>query len=281
MSVTLMAVAFRTSLPPTRKLVLLALCDAANDIGECYPSVSHLRGKCSLSERTVQAAIQELEQGGYLHRQQRAGRSTVYLLTPDLSTPPQLLHPRSRRTPAARAPTPATAAPPPPQQLHPTPATAAPITVTEPSVEPSPKREQRARAPEPGNAPAPTAAGLACRAMREAGLADTNPGDPRLLALLQQGATVEELRGVAVDAVRRGAGWAWALKALQGRRADAAAIALAPRDNGDAGAAQRVAETAAYLARCEADAAEARTPEADAARRAAMARVGRPTGAPC
>src|SRR5574340_734563 len=35
----------------------------------------------------------------------------------------------------------------------------------------------------------PTQAGAACQAMRQAGLAATNPSDPRLLALLKQGAT--------------------------------------------------------------------------------------------
>ena len=64
--------------------------------------------------------------------------------------------------------------------------------------------------------------------MRKAGMAATNPGDPRLLELLRQGATVEEFSGAAADAVKAGKGWAWALKALEGRRADAAKIALAP-----------------------------------------------------
>ena len=75
----------------------------------------------------------------------------------------------------------------------------------------------------------PTPAGEACLAMRKAGMAEVNPGDPRLLALLTQGATPEELAGVAADAVGKGKGFAWALKALEGRRADALAISLAPK----------------------------------------------------
>ena len=75
----------------------------------------------------------------------------------------------------------------------------------------------------------PTPAGAACLAMRQAGLSAVNPGDPRLLALLTQGATPEELASVAADAVSKGKGFAWALKALEGRRADALAISLAPR----------------------------------------------------
>lgn len=79
-------------------------------------------------------------------------------------------------------------------------------------------------------APQPTAAGLACKAMRQAGLAQTNPGDPRLLALLEQGATVEELAGIAAEASQHTPpkGFAWVLKVVQSRREEAKAIALAP-----------------------------------------------------
>lgn len=84
-----------------------------------------------------------------------------------------------------------------------------------------------ARAQDEGK-PEISPAGAACLAMRKAGMAATNPGDPRLLELLRQGATVEEFSGAAADAVKAGKGWAWALKALEGRRADAAKIALAP-----------------------------------------------------
>lgn len=76
----------------------------------------------------------------------------------------------------------------------------------------------------------PTAAGLACKAMRKAGLSQTNPGDPRLLALLEQGATVEELAGIAAEAAQHSPpkGFAWVLKVVQTRRAEAQAITLAP-----------------------------------------------------
>lgn len=77
-------------------------------------------------------------------------------------------------------------------------------------------------------APPPTAAGLVCRAMRQAGLQAVNPGDPRLLALLDQGITEAEFVGVAAEAVGGGKGWAWVLTVVQRRRADAAAILIAP-----------------------------------------------------
>lgn len=88
--------------------------------------------------------------------------------------------------------------------------------------------------PEPPPAPPPdptppSAAGLACRAMRAAGFADTNPADPRLQALLAQGVTAEELAGIAAEAVkaRPPKGWGWVLATVQGRRTDAAAITVA------------------------------------------------------
>ena len=136
--------------------------------------------------------------------------------------------------------------------------------------------DPRAEDPEP-EGHKPSAAGLACRAMRSAGMAGVNPGDPRLLALLEQGATREELESVAADAVARGKGFAWALKALEGRRADAAAIALAPKLENRAGEAA-AAQSVAYLADQAAAAAAARTPEAQAARRAALAKLGRAAG---
>lgn len=124
MSVALMTEAFKAQVGSTQKLVLLALCDSANDQGECYPAMQTLAEKCSLSERAAQGAVSELERGGYLRRELRRGRATVYWMTPAAGAP------RSKCTPAANAPqgcstfTPADPAP--PQQVHPTPAAGAP-----------------------------------------------------------------------------------------------------------------------------------------------------------
>jgi len=127
-----MTEAWKSRLPTGQKMVLLALCDNSNDQGECFPSVSMLTEKCSMSERSVFNHISDLEKIGAISRKLRAGRSTIYTLdpckfcTPANSAPLQPLHP-----------TPATVAPPPLQPLHPTPATVAPITIKEPSCEPS------------------------------------------------------------------------------------------------------------------------------------------------
>jgi len=134
MSIALMTLAFKADLAQTPKFVLVALCDSANDQGECYPSVTTLMEKCSMGERTVQGALKAIERAGGLRREFRRGRSTVYWLTP------AGIAPRSSCPPQILPPTPAVSAPPPPQITHPTPAAAAPITVIEPSVEPSGKQ---------------------------------------------------------------------------------------------------------------------------------------------
>jgi hypothetical protein len=93
---------------------------------------------------------------------------------------------------------------------------------------PPPARAHEADPPEANGQP-PTPAGTVCRAIRAAGLGETNPGDPRFLALLAQGATEAEFVGIATEAVAKARGWAWVLKVVQARRKEAADIALAPK----------------------------------------------------
>ena len=139
MSIAMMTLAWKSGYQSGRKMVLLALCDNANDQGECYPSISMLAGKCSMSERSVFKHIAELEKDGSIRRENRSGRSTIYhvdpckFCTPANSAPLQILHT-----------TPATVSPPPLQILHPTPATVAPITINEPSIEPKKKKDKPA-----------------------------------------------------------------------------------------------------------------------------------------
>jgi hypothetical protein len=63
--------------------------------------------------------------------------------------------------------------------------------------------------------------------MRQAGLQQANPSDPRLQALLDSGVTPEELADVAREAVAKGKGWPWVLATAGGRRRDAAGLAKA------------------------------------------------------
>ncbi len=71
--------AWRQALTPTLKLVLMALADAADDQGVCWPSVSTLAKKCTVSTRTVQRSLRVLIDSGLLiakPRQRRDGSST-------------------------------------------------------------------------------------------------------------------------------------------------------------------------------------------------------------
>lgn len=136
--------AWKLDLPAGPKLVLLSLCDNANEQGECFPSVSMISKRCSMGERTVQAHIQSLTQMGLMCRSERNGRSTVYQLdprkicTPADSAPPQISHP-----------TPAIPAPLPPQISRGTPADFAPITINESSIETKKGRAVRPAPPRP------------------------------------------------------------------------------------------------------------------------------------
>jgi hypothetical protein len=148
MSITLMTAAWKSNCSSGKKIVLLALCDNANDQGECFPSISMLSEKCSMSERSVFNHIADLEKSGAIWRENRVGRSTIYHLdpckfcTPANSAPLQPLHP-----------TPANSAPPPLQILHPTPADSAPITINEPSIEPSGNHQKKKREVHPFELP--------------------------------------------------------------------------------------------------------------------------------
>ena len=58
--------AWRQALTPTLKLVLMALADSADDQGVCWPSVSTLAKKCSVSTRTVRRSLRGLMDSGML-----------------------------------------------------------------------------------------------------------------------------------------------------------------------------------------------------------------------
>lgn len=63
--------AWQQKLSPTPKLVLMALADAANDYGVCWPSVSTVATKCCVSTRTVRRVLQQLVDGGLMLSEQR------------------------------------------------------------------------------------------------------------------------------------------------------------------------------------------------------------------
>ena len=87
MSVKLMAKAWELDLSQGEKLVLLALCDHANDDGICYPSQEYLAQKCSMSPRSLIDQINKLKKYGILtaeRRQKNGGRlANVYTIVLD------------------------------------------------------------------------------------------------------------------------------------------------------------------------------------------------------
>jgi hypothetical protein len=131
---------------PVQKSVLISLADNANDQGVCWPSIATIGKRTCVSERAVQNAIKWLEQHGLLTANRANGRHTSYTVTPASYSPPQDMHPRTKCTGAADAPTPAadagdprTGCVAPPHQM--------PTNRKEPSEEPSLNRQPARRAP--------------------------------------------------------------------------------------------------------------------------------------
>lgn len=85
MSVRLMAKAWEMDMPQGQKMVLLALCDHANDDGTCFPSQEKLAQKCSTTDDTVGRHIKWLKKHGVLSSERRqVGRkrlSDLYIIS--------------------------------------------------------------------------------------------------------------------------------------------------------------------------------------------------------
>ena len=81
MSIRIMTLAWQTTTTThTEKLVLLALADNANDAGECWPSISTIAKKCSLSRQGVLNQILKLEKAKILKSARVHGRVNRYTL---------------------------------------------------------------------------------------------------------------------------------------------------------------------------------------------------------
>lgn len=74
MSMDLMVKAMKIKVGnPLRKLVLLKLADNASDLGECWPSFSHIAEQCEISRRSVISHIDALCEMGLLSKEHRSG----------------------------------------------------------------------------------------------------------------------------------------------------------------------------------------------------------------
>lgn len=100
MSVKMMSIIWEMDLPPTDKLVLLAVADWARDDGSyCWPSISTIAKKSGVSERTVQRTLRAAEQAGHLTRIEDRGKGCRYLLHPRHSVTPDTVSPVTNETP--------------------------------------------------------------------------------------------------------------------------------------------------------------------------------------
>ena len=73
MSIDLVAAALWLDMKPTRKLVLVSLCENADQYGLCWPSRPYVARRCSLSLRSVVTHLYGLKEDGWL-RIVEAGR---------------------------------------------------------------------------------------------------------------------------------------------------------------------------------------------------------------
>jgi len=177
----------------------------------------------------------------------------------------------------------APATPPGQPATHPvTPPVTAPATPATATQYPSPntqlpelKEEERALPAAEGKpVREPTAAGRIGRALKRGGMdpATFNTSDPRIAALAEQGATEEEVEAVAREAVSKGRGLGWVAATVKGRRADAAAITLAPAPQ-SVQASRDVERTQEWLREHSRELTPEEKAKADEARRRAMAAV--------
>ncbi len=87
MSVRVMAAVWDLPLPPSEKLVLLALADWAHDDGKCWPSIKAVADKSGVSQRTVQRMLRGAEKSGLLKRKEIVGKGCEYRLIPNGASP--------------------------------------------------------------------------------------------------------------------------------------------------------------------------------------------------
>lgn len=140
MSVKIMSAVWECEgLDASERLVMLSLADHADDMGRCYPSISRLCQRTSMSDRGIQKVIGRLVERGFITVKASAGQggANIYTLsTPEPRSPPNHVHPRTGFT---HAPEPGS---PPPRTTFTTPPNVVPITPEPGSPKPSENRQR-------------------------------------------------------------------------------------------------------------------------------------------
>jgi DNA-binding transcriptional ArsR family regulator len=155
MSIEVMSLVWKSTVPAPERFTLLALADRADDAGRCWPSVSALARKCLTGERTIRRHLEALKVMGVLEVNYRAGTSSHYSIRVDALAKLAQEDPGQSDTPVKLA-APVKMADPPGQSDRPTPANLAghpgqidPQYIIDPSLDtssdpsPSPKRRRR------------------------------------------------------------------------------------------------------------------------------------------
>lgn len=175
-----MSICWPMVMEPSAKAVLISLADQANDEGYCWPSVGTIATRTCLSERTVRRALRELEDNGLLRSSERSGTSNLYVITaPGVGAPMRPVQTRGGHHDRGT-----------------------PDTVTgegghrvgggADTVTPKPSLNHQGT-----SSLELSEAGKACIGMRRAGVIQTNPSHPALLAALTEGVTPSELEDIA------------------------------------------------------------------------------------
>lgn len=245
----------------TQKVVLIGIASHADKYGDnAWPSIETLAGYAHVDGRSVQRAINDLVKAGLLFKAVNEGgtRSTPGHMRPNLyrvsmsktvavdPLTPASPHPVTPVSPGDASVTP------PVTPVSPPPLTpVSPEQSYEPPIEPSIETHTTGNSAGEGESVgvcggnsdnfqvAQTLPGMVCKAMKAKGIADPNPGHPKLLALLQAGADLTEFTGAAADAVNRKKGFAYALGMVANRRAEVANMAAAGLHQGALPAAPR------------------------------------------
>lgn len=83
MSIYHVSKALKTNYKTNTKLVLIVLCDCADEDGYCYPSYSHIQKHASISGRsTVSENLKKLENDGIIKRTTRFNDTNFYQVFP-------------------------------------------------------------------------------------------------------------------------------------------------------------------------------------------------------